>query len=69
MAMPHLTSEEKDIVTQYLQAGIRRDYDNKKSIKMSLEQVVEKINAMNLNPSQHTQQILDSIVKDIKETK
>jgi len=69
MAMPHLTSEEKDIVTQYLQAGIRRDYDNKKSIKMSLEQVVEKINAMNLNPSQHTQQILYSIVKDIKETK
>ena len=62
IALPHLTSEEKDIVTQYLQAGIRRDYDK-------TQQVVEKINATNLNPSQHTQQILDSIVKDIKETK
>ena len=27
IALPHLTSEEKEIVTQYLQAGIRRDYD------------------------------------------
>jgi disulfide oxidoreductase YuzD len=62
IALPHLTSEEKDIVTQYLQAGIRRDYEK-------TQQVVEKINATNLNSSQHTQQILDSIVKDIKETK
>ncbi len=27
IALPHLTSEEKDIVTQYLQVGIQRDYD------------------------------------------
>ncbi|HBN22247.1 MAG TPA: hypothetical protein DD412_03320 [Holosporales bacterium] len=62
IAMPHLTSAEKNVVTQYLQVGIQRDYEKS-------QQVVEKINATNLNPSQHTQQILDSIVKDIKETK
>ncbi len=27
IALPHLTAEEKAVVTQYLQAGIQRDYD------------------------------------------
>ncbi len=62
IALPHLASEEKDIVTQYLQAGIRRDYDK-------TQQVVEKINAMDLVECQARQQLLDIIVKYKKETK
>jgi len=47
-----LPSEERDIVMHYLQLGIQRDHDNEKSIQMSLEQVVEKINNTTLNDSE-----------------
>ncbi|MDA0344671.1 MAG: hypothetical protein O3C54_01770 [Proteobacteria bacterium] len=47
IAMPHLTPEEKNSVTHYLQLGIQRDFDYEKS----LQEAREKINNTTLNDS------------------
>jgi len=57
IALPHLTSEEKDIVTQYIQAGMQRDYATYKAL-------AEKINAAGLDECQARQQLLEELAND-----
>jgi|GEM_PF-2600723 len=60
ISMPHLISEEKDIVTQYLQAGMQRDYATYKAL-------AEKINEADVVECQAHQQLFEELANDARQ--